>query len=53
MDAQEIDAVAKAAYENQTEPLEGHHCPAWEALPEMMREHLRYLILSGKCQDLE
>lgn len=36
----EIEQLAKEQYENLTRHLQGHHCPTWEGLSELMRQHL-------------
>jgi len=41
----EIEKLAKEKYETIVEKLEGHHCPPWDGLSELMKEHL---ILSEK-----
>jgi hypothetical protein len=37
------EQVARHRYAAQIATLEGHKCPAWEALPDMLRQHLTWL----------
>lgn len=39
----DFKTIARARYERQIHGLEGHHCPPWEGLSVLMREHLIFL----------
>jgi hypothetical protein len=38
------EKIARKKYEDVVRTLDGHHCPTWEGLSEMMREHLISLV---------
>ena len=36
----ELETIARTRFERHIAGLEGHHCPSWEGLSALMREHL-------------
>jgi hypothetical protein len=38
------EQAAREKYESVVRSSDGHHCPTWESLSELMREHLISLV---------
>jgi hypothetical protein len=51
MTHQDRERIARQKYEAAIKSLDGHHCPAWEGLSEMMRQHLISLVKDDSERD--